>query len=225
MGHSSCQSVAIGEAGLGPRRKPGFPARASGESSEVLRKFHETARDRGVAGAFAMPRAIAHKPRPMAAPLLQLRDIRLTFGGAPLLDGAELVVAPGDRVALVGRNGSGKSTLLKIAAGIVEADAGERFADSGATIRYLPQEPDLTGFATVLDYVRGGLAPGDDDHRALYLLNELGLTGDETPGRLSGGEQRRAALARVLAPDRHRRSSATDLPWRSAGSGFFQKPR
>ena len=79
---------------------------------------------------------IAHKPRPMAAPLLQLRDIRLTFGGAPLLDGAELIVAPGDRVALVGRNGSGKSTLLKIAAGLVEADSGERFADSGATIRY-----------------------------------------------------------------------------------------
>ncbi len=137
----------------------------------------------------------------MAAPLLQLRDIRLTFGGAPLLDGAELIVAPGDRVALVGRNGSGKSTLLKIAAGLVEADSGERFADSGATIRYLPQEPDLSGFSTVLDYVRDGLAHGDDGHRALCLLNELGLTGAESPHALSGGEQRRAALARVLAPE------------------------
>ena len=137
----------------------------------------------------------------MAAPLLQLRDIRLTFGGAPLLDGAELIVAAGDSVALVGRNGSGKSTLLKIAAGLVEADAGERFTDGGATIRYLPQEPDLSGYANVLDYARGGLAPGDDGHRALYLLNELGLSGEENPATLSGGEQRRAALARVLAPE------------------------
>ncbi|MFT3810792.1 MAG: ABC-F family ATP-binding cassette domain-containing protein [Micropepsaceae bacterium] len=136
----------------------------------------------------------------MAAPLLQLRDIRLTFGGAPLLDGAELIVTAGDRVALVGRNGSGKSTLLKVAAGLMEADRGERFADSGATIRYLPQEPDLSGYATTLAYVEAGMQGGDADHRALYLLNELGLTGAETPANLSGGEQRRAALARVLAP-------------------------
>ncbi len=136
----------------------------------------------------------------MAAPLLQLRDIRLTYGGAQLLDGAELIVAPGDRVALVGRNGSGKSTLLKIAASLVEADQGERFAASGATVRYLPQEPDLSGFTTTLAYVEAGMEGGDADHRALYLLNELGLTGAENPATLSGGEQRRAALARVLAP-------------------------
>jgi ATP-binding cassette subfamily F protein uup len=136
----------------------------------------------------------------MAAPLLQLRDIHLTFGGAALLNGADLIVAPGDRVALVGRNGSGKSTLLKIVAGLVESDRGERFADGGATIRYLPQEPDLSGFSTTLDYVMAGLHDGDEDHRALYLLNELGLTGAENPTTLSGGEQRRAALARVLAP-------------------------
>lgn len=137
----------------------------------------------------------------MAAPLLQLRDIRLSFGGAPLLDGTELLVAPGDRVALVGRNGSGKSTLLKIAAGLVEADSGTRVAATGATVRYLPQEPDLSGSATTLDYVKAGLGDDDADHRARYLLNELGLTGEEDPARLSGGEQRRAALARVLAPE------------------------
>ena len=136
----------------------------------------------------------------MAAPLLQLRDIRLTFGGAPLLDGAEFVVGAGDRLALVGRNGSGKSTLLKIAAGLIEADGGERFADPAATIRYLPQEPDLSGFESVLAFVQAGLAEGDDPHRALYLLNELGLTGAEHPAHLSGGEARRAALARTLAP-------------------------
>ncbi len=137
----------------------------------------------------------------MAAPLLQLRDIRLTFGGAPLLDGAEFIVGAGERLALVGRNGSGKSTLLKIAAGLVEKDSGTRFADPGATIRYLPQEPDLSGFATTLAYVEAGLADGDDAHRALSLLHELGLTGAEDPKTLSGGEQRRAALARTLAPN------------------------
>src|SRR6266478_4291380 len=136
----------------------------------------------------------------MAPPLIQLKDIALTFGGTPLLSGVELSVSPSERVCLVGRNGSGKSTLLKIAAGLVEADRGARFAQPGATIRYLPQEPDLTGHATVLAFVQAGLAPGDDPHRARYLLEQLGLTGAEDPARLSGGEARRAALARVLAP-------------------------
>src|SRR3954466_8194847 len=137
----------------------------------------------------------------MAPPLLLLQDIALTFGGTPLIERAELSVSPGERACLVGRNGSGKSTLLKIAAGTVEADRGTRFAQPGATIRYLAQEPDLSGFATTLAYLEAGLAPGDDLHRARYLLEQLGLTGDEAPARLSGGEARRAALARVLAPE------------------------
>src|SRR4051812_28924962 len=136
----------------------------------------------------------------MAPPLLSLQDIHLTFGGTPLLEGAELLIGERERVCLVGRNGSGKSTLLKIAAGLVEVDRGVRFAQPGATIRYLPQEPDLTGHPSVLAFVEAGLAPGDDPHRARYLLEQLGLTGSEDPARLSGGEARRAALARALAP-------------------------
>ncbi|MCS0501145.1 ABC-F family ATP-binding cassette domain-containing protein [Ancylobacter mangrovi] len=137
----------------------------------------------------------------MAPPLLLLQDTRLTFGGTPLLEGAELSVSPGERVGLVGRNGSGKSTLLKIAAGLVEADGGTRFVQPGATVRYLPQEPDLSGFPDVLAYVEAGMGPGDQDYRARYLLEQLGLTGEEDPASLSGGEARRAALARVLAPE------------------------
>src|SRR3954468_7751501 len=137
----------------------------------------------------------------MSPPLLTLQDTHLTFGGTPLLEGAELSIGERERVCLVGRNGSGKSTLLKIAAGLIEADRGPRFAQPGATIRYLPQEPDLTGHASVLAFVEAGLTPGDDPHRARYLLEQLGLTGDEAPARLSGGEARRAALARVLAPE------------------------
>ena len=137
----------------------------------------------------------------MAPPLVQLTDIALTFGGTPLLEGVELSVSAGERVCLVGRNGSGKSTLLKITAGLVEPDAGERFVQPGASVRYLPQEPDLFAYPTTLAYVESGLGPTDDPHQARYLLEELGLTGSEATAQLSGGEARRAALARVLAPD------------------------
>jgi ATP-binding cassette subfamily F protein uup len=136
----------------------------------------------------------------MAPPLIQLKDIALTFGGTPLLEGVELSVSEGERVCLVGRNGSGKSTLLKIAAGLIEPDRGTRFLQPGATVRYLPQEPDFAGATTTLGYVEAGLGPGDDRHQARYLLEQLGLTGDEDPAHLSGGEARRAALARALAP-------------------------
>jgi ATP-binding cassette subfamily F protein uup len=137
---------------------------------------------------------------PMAPPLLLLRDIHLTFGGSPLLAGAELSLSAGERLCLVGRNGSGKSTLLRVAAGLMEADRGERFLQPGTTVRYLPQEPDLSGYATTRAFVEAGLGPGDDPHRAQTLLEQLGLGGGEEPMRLSGGEARRCALARVLAP-------------------------
>jgi ATP-binding cassette subfamily F protein uup len=138
----------------------------------------------------------------MASPrILDLQDIRLRLGSTELLEGAELTLSPGEKVALVGRNGSGKSTLLKIAAGEIEPDGGRRFVQPGVTVRYLPQEPDLSAFPTALAYVEAGMEAGDDHYRATYLLNALGLTGDEPPGRLSGGEARRAALARVLAPE------------------------
>src|SRR5499427_6728929 len=136
----------------------------------------------------------------MAAPLLQLSDVALTFGGTPLLESVDLMVSAGERVCLVGRNGSGKSTLLKIAARLMEPDRGTTFVKPDATVRYLPQEPDLSGFATVTDYVEAGLGPNDDHHPARYLMEQLGLSGEENPSALSGGEARRAALARALAP-------------------------
>ncbi len=136
----------------------------------------------------------------MAPPLLRLDQIKLTFGGTPLLEDAALSVGEGERIALVGRNGSGKSTLLKIAAGMVEPTSGEVFRHPGATVRYLPQVPDMEGYASVRAYVEAGLGPADDPHRVTYLMEHLGLTGEEKPEHLSGGEARRAALARVIAP-------------------------
>jgi len=132
---------------------------------------------------------------------LKLDDIKLTFGVTPLLDGANFQVEPGDRICLVGRNGSGKSTLMKIAAGLVEAQSGEVFRHPSATIRYLEQAPDFAGYDTVQAYAEAGLGPGDDPYRVTYLLEHLGLTGQENPASLSGGEARRVALARVMAPE------------------------
>jgi ATP-binding cassette subfamily F protein uup len=137
----------------------------------------------------------------MQPPLLDLQNVALTLGGTPLLESADLAIARGDKICVVGRNGSGKSTLLKIAAGALEADHGIRFLQPGTSLRYLPQEPDLSGFATVLAYVEAGLDADADPHRARMFLADLGLTGGENPGQISGGEARRAALARVLAAD------------------------
>jgi ATP-binding cassette subfamily F protein uup len=137
----------------------------------------------------------------MPPPLLDLQSIALTLGGTPLLESADLAVARGEKICLVGRNGSGKSTLLKAAAGALEADHGVRFLQPGTSLRYLPQEPDLSGFRTVLAYAEAGLDPEAGSHRARAFLADLGLTGEEDPGQISGGEARRAALARVLAAD------------------------
>src|SRR4051794_12989393 len=136
----------------------------------------------------------------MAPPLLILQDIHLHLGTTPLLTGATLSVGAGERVALVGRNGSGKSTLLRVVAGEVQPESGSRFLQPGATLRSLPQEPDFGPARTVWEHVEAGLGPADDPHRARWLLEQIGLTGEEAPARLSGGEARRAALARALAP-------------------------
>ncbi len=137
----------------------------------------------------------------MAIPLLTVQNIALTFGGTPLLEDGSLSVAEGDRICIVGRNGSGKSTLMKIAAGLGEPDRGTRFIHPGVTVRYLPQEPDFGTHKTVWDYAESGLDPAGDPHTLRMILEQLGLTGRETPATLSGGEARRAALAKTLAPE------------------------
>ena len=137
----------------------------------------------------------------MSPPILHLRGVGLSFGGTPLLTDAELAVEEGARICVVGRNGSGKSTLLKIAAGVVDPDRGEIFRQPGTTTAYLPQEPDLSGFATVMDYVADGFAEGQDPHPGRVVLEALGLTGEEDTAVLSGGEARRCAIARALGPE------------------------
>jgi len=133
-----------------------------------------------------------------APPILTLADIRLGFGGEPLLDGASLAVHPGERVALVGRNGSGKSTLMKLMAGLVAPDAGTRFLQPGRTVGYMAQDPDFAGFATLGDYVATAVGP-DELWRAEMAMAGVKLRPEVAPAAASGGERRRAALARLLA--------------------------
>ncbi|MCP5037541.1 MAG: ATP-binding cassette domain-containing protein [Rhodobacteraceae bacterium] len=132
------------------------------------------------------------------SPLLQLSGISLTFGGDPVFDQLDLVVQPGDRLALVGRNGSGKSTLMKLMAGLIEVDHGSRVLPAGISVSYMEQHPDMSGFATLGDFATTGLEPGQD-----YLVEQaaegLGFDPDNAVATASGGERRRAALARLLA--------------------------
>ena len=132
------------------------------------------------------------------APLLQLSGISLTFGGNPVFDDLSLTVQAGDRIALVGRNGSGKSTLMKVMAGLVEADRGSRVIPPGVTVGYMEQEPDLSRFATLGDFAASNLPEGMD-YRLSVVAEGLKFNPDTPVATASGGERRRAALAKLLA--------------------------
>jgi ATP-binding cassette subfamily F protein uup len=134
------------------------------------------------------------------APLLQLSGISLTFGGNPVFDGLDLVVQQGDRIALVGRNGSGKSTLMKVMAGQVEPDQGARVVPPGVTVGYMEQDPDLSGFATLGEYAAADLPP-DETWKVAAVVEGLRFDPDTPTATASGGERRRAGLARLLAAE------------------------
>ena len=131
-------------------------------------------------------------------PLLQLNEIALTFGGDPVFSDLSLVVHPGDRVALVGRNGSGKSTLMKVMAGLVEVDRGDVVAGQGVSVGYMEQDPDLSGYDTLGDFASATLEASE-----MYKVERAGEGLKFDPARpvatASGGERRRAALARLMA--------------------------
>jgi ATP-binding cassette subfamily F protein uup len=129
---------------------------------------------------------------------MTLRGGRISFGGKPLFADLELQLGRGDRACLVGRNGSGKSTLLKILAGLIEVDDGELFRQPGAKASYLPQDPTFDPDETVAHHVA---ADGEPPHRVDAMLAQVGLDGSRRLGTLSGGEGRRAALARALVGD------------------------
>ena len=131
-------------------------------------------------------------------PLIHLSQIALTYGGNPVFEDMGMVVHTGDRVSLVGRNGSGKSTLMKVMAGLVEADAGQRVVSPGASVGYMEQDPDLSLFQTLGDYALSGLLDGET-HMVEIAAAGLKFNPDRPVETASGGERRRAALAKLMA--------------------------
>ena len=133
-------------------------------------------------------------------PIMTIKGVKLSFGPHELFSDVELYINRGDKISLVGRNGSGKSTLLKVIAGIIEPDSGEMFVQPGTKIAYMPQDPNIQGYKTLKEVVLSGLPPEerDQEYRADILIEQLGILPQQNPEKASGGEQRKAFLARTL---------------------------
>ena len=138
------------------------------------------------------------------APIYTIRDAYLQFGARPLFSGLELYLTKGKRYCLVGRNGSGKSTLMKVVAGLQEADKAEIFTQPGTVVSYMAQEDGLSGFATLRDVVLSGLPVEQrqtEEFKADILIEKFRIAADADPETASGGERKKAALARALIND------------------------
>lgn len=136
-------------------------------------------------------------------PVYTIRNARLQFGERPLFTGLDLYVKKGDKACLVGRNGSGKSTLLKVMAGLVEPDAADVFLQPGTLVSYMAQDDDLDAYDTLRDVVLSGLGEhrGDEAYKADVLISDLGIAESQKTKTASGGERKKAALAKALVSD------------------------
>ena len=136
----------------------------------------------------------------VTGPQISLKNISLSFGEEPVFDKLNLIIQPRDRIALVGRNGSGKSTLLKVLKGLVAQDVGDRMLSKGLSIGYMEQDPNLSKFSTLFDYVYDG-ASDSTLHSIEMAEKNLGVDLEVTTSASSGGERRRAALTKLIAGD------------------------
>jgi ATP-binding cassette subfamily F protein uup len=135
-----------------------------------------------------------------AAPILSWEDLGLQQGSGWLFQGLDLHIGPRDRLALIGRNGVGKTTLLRLISGEVESDRGKRAIQPGTKIVTLEQDPFFTGYATLMDFaLHGKDAP--PRHEVEAIAGQLGIDLARPAESASGGERRRAALARALASE------------------------
>ena len=136
----------------------------------------------------------------VVSPQISLRNIFLSFGEKPIFENLNLLIHPRDRIALVGRNGSGKSTLLKVLQGLVVQDEGDRMLSKGLSIGYMEQDPNLSEFSTLYDYVYSG-ASESNLHLIEMTGKNLGFDFDISIAASSGGERRRAALTKLIVAD------------------------
>ncbi len=133
-------------------------------------------------------------------PVYTLKGIKIRFGSKQLFEDVELYINQGDKISLVGRNGSGKSTLLKIIAGLIEPDDGEIFIQPNTKIGYMPQDADLSGYSDLRAVVASGLTENDgsSDYKVQMWIEQLDIAADADPQTASGGERRKATLAKAL---------------------------
>ena len=134
----------------------------------------------------------------MAAPVLSFENLGLVQGEGWLFRGLDVYIGERDRLALIGRNGAGKTTLLKCLAGLIDSDEGKRIIVPGTQVVLLEQDPDMGGHETLLDWVLSG-AKAPAPHQAAAIADQLGIDLSRTVATASGGERRRAAIARALA--------------------------
>ena len=136
----------------------------------------------------------------VAPPIMTVKGVRLAFGLNRLFSNVEFSINRGDKISLVGRNGSGKSTLLKVISGLQEPDDGEIFIQPHTRISYMPQEPDFSSYKTLRDVVLSGLPISEEnqDYKADILIRELSIRESQSPLESSGGERKKAALAKAL---------------------------
>ncbi|MBQ8870891.1 MAG: ABC-F family ATP-binding cassette domain-containing protein [Alphaproteobacteria bacterium] len=133
-------------------------------------------------------------------PIYTIKNAHLSFGLNPLFTGVELNISKGDKICLVGRNGSGKSTLLKVISGVIEPDNAEIFIQPGTKISYMPQEADFSMYKTLREIVLSGLEKytQEQEYKADILIENLKIMQDQSPMQASGGELKKASLARAL---------------------------
>ncbi len=133
-------------------------------------------------------------------PILTIKGAKLSFGPHELFSDVDLYVNRGDKISLVGRNGSGKSTLLKVIAGIIEADFGEIFVQPGIKISYMPQDPEVKNYHSFKEMILSGLPVEErgQEFRADILIESFNIPAAQNPETASGGERRKAALAKAL---------------------------
>ncbi|WP_166040629.1 ATP-binding cassette domain-containing protein [Sphingosinicella sp. YJ22] len=134
----------------------------------------------------------------MSAPVLAYENLGLVQGSGWLFRGLDLFIGARDRLALIGRNGAGKTTLLKCLAGMIETDEGRRTIQPGVKVVLLEQDPDVSRFATLRDFATAGGIP---THEVDAIASQIGIDLDRPAATASGGERRRAAIARALAQE------------------------
>ncbi|MEQ1550053.1 ABC-F family ATP-binding cassette domain-containing protein [Sphingorhabdus sp.] len=135
-----------------------------------------------------------------AAPILSWENLGLQQGSGWLFRDLDMAIGPRDRLALIGRNGAGKTTMLRLIAGDVEADKGTRSVQPGTRIVMLEQDPFFTGYDTLLDFALSG-KDAPPQHEVEAIAGQLGIDLSRKADSASGGERRRAALAKALASE------------------------